>query len=46
MEGRFTSRLRKTKRGSFMSEADAQKAGYREAKASPISKEKPAADKK
>jgi hypothetical protein len=36
----------KTKRGSFMSEADAQKAGYRAAKASPISKKAPAADKK
>jgi hypothetical protein len=36
----------KTKQGSFMSEADAQKAGYRAAKPSPIAKKKAVADKK
>lgn len=33
----------KTKHGKFMSEADAQAAGYRQAKASPIGKKKGAA---
>ncbi len=30
----------KTKQGQFMTEADAQKAGYKEAKASPVGKKK------
>jgi hypothetical protein len=33
----------KTKNGEFMSEADAQKAGYRMAKSSPVGKKKAAA---
>lgn len=36
----------KTKHGKFMSEADAQKAGYKEAKMSPIGKKKTAAPSK
>jgi hypothetical protein len=36
----------KTKHGKFMTEADAQKAGFKEAKASPIGKKKTAAPAK
>jgi hypothetical protein len=36
----------KTKKGSFMTEADAQKAGYHAAKPSPIGKAKSTAEKK
>ena len=36
----------KTKRGTFMTEADAQKAGYRAAKSSAVGKEKPSPNKK
>ena len=36
----------KTKHGKFMAEADAQKAGYRAAKESPVGKKKAADNKK